>query len=52
MNDSVVLTLCNKSTGQILELKHNSTLDIGRSSFNGIASNHISRKQGKKIDRL
>ncbi|KAF9198927.1 E3 ubiquitin ligase [Haplosporangium sp. Z 27] len=42
---NVVATLCQKSTGQTLELSQDASLLIGRGTFTGITSIHISRKQ-------
>ncbi|KAF9116706.1 hypothetical protein BGX27_000088 [Mortierella sp. AM989] len=42
MTVPVVATLCLKSTGQTLELKQDATLLIGRGTFTGITSTHIS----------
>ncbi|KAF8982337.1 E3 ubiquitin ligase [Entomortierella lignicola] len=42
---NVIATLCQKSTGQTLELNQDTSLLIGRGTFTGITSIHISRKQ-------
>jgi hypothetical protein len=48
MSKPVVAALRLKSTGQTLELCRDSTLLVGRGSFAGITSPHVSRKQGKQ----
>ncbi|KAG0198422.1 hypothetical protein BGX28_008169 [Mortierella sp. GBA30] len=42
----VVATFCLESTGQTISLNQGDTLFLGRGSFVGITSNHVSRKQG------
>ncbi|KAI7818222.1 hypothetical protein BC939DRAFT_463677 [Gamsiella multidivaricata] len=48
---TVIATLCLKSTGQTLQLAQDTTLFIGRGSFAGVTSTHISRKQVQVISK-
>ncbi|KAG0263364.1 hypothetical protein BG011_008885 [Mortierella polycephala] len=45
MTPHVAATLCLSSTGQTLDLEHGATLVLGRGTFVGITSCHISRRQ-------
>ncbi|KAF9996675.1 hypothetical protein BGZ65_007750 [Modicella reniformis] len=52
MSSTTVAALRLRSTGQTLLLRQDATLTIGRGSFTGITSAHVSRKQGKQAHTI